>query len=250
MPPLANLAPIFVALFFGGGLVLERWLPARPLPRVRGWTARASLMFVPTMSIGALVPMLAADHFAGRSLLRLSGLGTWSGALVGLLSSDFVAYWLHRAQHRHARFWRWTHQLHHSAERVDVLGAGFFHPFDIAIGALTTSLVVAVLGLSPNAAAIAALATLFMAVLQHVNVRTPVWWGYIVQRPESHSLHHARGHHADNYGNLALWDLVFGTFRNPARFAEVAGFYDEASARVGDMLLGRDINSPDAPRGA
>jgi len=241
VPPLANLAPIFVVLFFGGGLVLERWLPARPLPRVRGWSVRASLMFVPTMAIGAVVPMLVADHFAGRSLLRLSGLGTWGGALVGLLVTDFVAYWVHRAQHRYARFWRWTHQLHHAAERVDVLGAGFFHPLDIAVGALTTSLVVAVLGVSSDAAAIAGLAMLFMAVLQHLNVRTPVWWGYLVQRPESHSLHHARGYHADNYGNLALWDMVFGTFQNPEQFVDDAGFFDGASARVWEMLLGQDI---------
>jgi sterol desaturase/sphingolipid hydroxylase (fatty acid hydroxylase superfamily) len=241
VPPLARLTPIFVGLFFGGGLVLERWLPARPLPRVAGWSLRASLMFVPTMSIGALVPMLVADHFAGQSLLRLQGLGTWSGALLGLLSTDLVAYWLHRAQHRHARFWRWTHQLHHSAERVDVLGAGFFHPLDIAVGALATSLVVAVLGLSSNAAAIAGLAMLFMAVLQHLNVRTPVWLGYFVQRPESHSLHHARGYHRDNYGNLALWDMVFGTFRNPAQFATDAGFYDGASERIWEMLRGHDI---------
>ncbi|HET7540089.1 MAG TPA: sterol desaturase family protein [Polyangiaceae bacterium] len=241
MPPLANLAPIFVGSFFGAGLLLERWLPARPLPRVRGWSVRASLMFVPTMSIGAIVPMLVADHFAGRSLLRLGGLGTWGGALLGLLSTDFVAYWLHRAQHRHAGFWRFTHQLHHSAERVDVLGAGFFHPLDIAVGALATSLVVAVLGLSSDAAAIAGLAMLFMAVLQHLNVRTPVWLGYLVQRPESHSLHHARGYHADNYGNLALWDMVFGTFANPQQFVADAGFYDGASERVWDMLLGHDI---------
>ena len=241
MPPLASLAPIFVALFFGGGLLLERVFAARPLPRVPGWWLRAGLMFVPTMSVGALVPMLVADHFAGRSWLHLQVLGTWGGALFGLLCTDLVAYWLHRAQHQYAPLWRLTHQLHHSAERVDVLGAGFFHPLDIAVGALVTSLVVAMLGLSANSVAIAGLATLFMAVLQHLNVRTPVWLGYIVQRPESHSVHHARGFHADNYGNLALWDMVFGTFKNPEQFVTDAGFYDGASKRVWEMLLGQDI---------
>jgi len=241
MPPLASLAPIFVASFFGAGLVLERVFAARQLPSVPGWSVRASLMFVPTMAVGAVVPMLVADHFAGRSLLHLQALGTWGGALFGLLSSDFAAYWLHRAQHQNATFWRLTHQLHHAAERVDVLGAGFFHPLDIAVGALVTSLVVAVLGLSTNSAALAGLATLFMAVLQHLNVHTPVWLGYIIQRPESHSLHHARGVHSDNYGNLALWDMIFGTFRNPEQFVHEAGFYDGASERMRDMLLGHDI---------
>ena len=64
-----------------------------------------------------------------------------------------------------------------------------------------------------------------------------------MQRPEGHSVHHTRGVHAYNYGNLSLWDLLFGTFRNPAEFAAEAGFYEGASARVGAMLLGRDIQS-------
>lgn len=241
MPSLTSLAPAFVLLFYGGGLVLERVAAARPLPQVAGWWGRASVLFASTMAIGALVPMLVGELLAGRSLLHLAGLGTWGGALVGLLCGDFVAYWLHRWQHENATFWRLTHQLHHSAERVDVLGAAFMHPLDIALGSLTTSLAVAVLGLSPAAVAVAVIATLFMGVLQHLNVRTPVWLGYLMQRPESHSLHHARGFHTGNYGNLGLWDIVFGTFQNPACFTADAGFYDGASARMSDMLRGRDI---------
>jgi sterol desaturase/sphingolipid hydroxylase (fatty acid hydroxylase superfamily) len=235
------LAPAFVVLFYGGGLALERLAAARPLPEVAGWWLRASLLFVSTMAIGGLVPMLVGEIFAGRAPLRLQALGTWGGALVGLLCGDLVAYCLHRLQHANAALWRYTHQLHHSAERVDVLGAAFLHPFDIALGSLATSTAVAVLGLSPGAVAVAVIVTLFMGVLQHLNVRTPVWLGYLMQRPESHSWHHARGHHTGNYGNLALWDLVFGTFHNPREFTADAGFYAGASARMADMLRGRDI---------
>lgn len=244
MLSLTSLAPFFVVLFYGIGFVVERVFAARPLPRVAGWTVRASLMFIPTMAIGGGLPLWVADHFAGRSLVHAEVLGTAGGALLGVLGMDFVAYWLHRAQHRSPWLWRFTHQLHHSAERVDVLGAAFFHPADIAIGSLLTSLVVAILGLSEGAVALAGLLILFMAVLQHTNVRTPVWLGYLLQRPESHSLHHRRGFHSDNYGNLGLWDLVFGTFQNPAEFASEAGFYDGASARMRDLLLGRDASRP------
>jgi sterol desaturase/sphingolipid hydroxylase (fatty acid hydroxylase superfamily) len=241
VPSLISLAPAFVVLFYGGGLLLERVAAARALPRVPGWWRRASVLFASTMAIGGLLPLLVGEVLAGRSLLHLAWLGTWGGALIGLLAGDFVAYWLHRMQHENATFWRLTHQLHHSAERVDVLGAAFMHPLDIAIGSLATSLAVAVLGLSPAAVAVAVISTLFMGVLQHLNVRTPRWLGYVMQRPESHSLHHARGFHTGNYGNLALWDLVFGTFQNPAGFTVEAGFYDGASARLSDMLRGRDI---------
>jgi sterol desaturase/sphingolipid hydroxylase (fatty acid hydroxylase superfamily) len=144
-------------------------------------------------------------------------------------------------QHRSQTLWRWTHQIHHSAERVDVLGAAYFHPLDITLQALLSTIVVVALGVSPNAAALAGIVTVLLAVFQHLNVRTPVWLGYLVQRPESHSVHHARGVHAHNYGNLAFWDLVFGTFRNPVGFTADAGFYPGASARVWPMLLGRDL---------
>jgi hypothetical protein len=54
-------------------------------------------------------------------------------------------------------------------------------------------------------------------------------------------VHHARGVHAYNYGNLAICDLLFGTLRNPEAFADEQGFWDGASAKVGAMLIGRDV---------
>jgi len=44
-----------------------------------------------------------------------------------------------------------------------------------------------------------------------------------------------------------LFDLLFGTFRNPREFAAEQGFYDGASARIGELLLWRDVAS--APLG-
>ncbi len=43
------------------------------------------------------------------------------------------------------------------------------------------------------------------------------------------------------------WELgeapaYFGTFRNPARCTAPAGFWDGASRRVRDMLIGRDVS--------
>ena len=56
-------------------------------------------------------------------------------------------------------------------------------------------------------------------------------------------MHHARGIHRFNYSDLPLWDVIFGTFRNPEAFQEEQGFYQGASARLVDMLLFRDVTS-------
>jgi sterol desaturase/sphingolipid hydroxylase (fatty acid hydroxylase superfamily) len=98
-------------------------------------------------------------------------------------------------------------------------------------------------GLSAQAATYTLYFTMFLATFQHANIRTPRWMGYLVQRPERHSLHHARGIHQFNYSDLPLFDILFGTFRK--EFAEHSGFYDGASARIAAMLAFKDIAGKD-----
>jgi hypothetical protein len=38
--------------------------------------------------------------------------------------------------------------------------------------------------------------------------------------------------------------MVFGTFRNPRAWEGEVGFYTGASARVWEMLVGRDVTTP------
>ena len=76
-----------------------------------------------------------------------------------------------------------------------------------------------------------------------MNVKTPRILGYLIQRPEAHFVHHAREIHAYNYGDLPLWDLLFGTFKNPAGYgAGDVGFDAPADGRYGAMLAFRDVS--------
>ena len=85
------------------------------------------------------------------------------------------------------------------------------------------------------------LAATLLAMLTHTNVRTPRWLGWFIERPEMHSWHHARGAHRHNYSELPVFDLLFGTFHNPHGFAPQTGFHEGGSARVIEMMMGRDI---------
>ena len=102
---------------------------------------------------------------------------------------------------------------------------------------------VLVLGLDPLAAALTGVVAAFYGMFQHWNVRTPVWGGYFIQRPEAHCLHHRRGVHAFNYGDLPWWDLLFGTFRNPTASADACGFDAPADRRIGAMIAWQDVNA-------
>lgn len=234
-----------LALFAMLGLLIaaEHIRPVRAYAEVPGWRVKC-LLFIPmVVGISALVPYAMAGVLADVKLLPGDRLGIAGGAVVGIVVSELVVYWAHRLHHRVAVLWRWIHQLHHSAERVDVYGAAFFHPFEILEGTVFGVLILnAALGLAPEAAFLAGAWQAFNGVFQHGNIRTPVWLGYIVQRPEAHAIHHERGVHDFNYANLPLWDIVFGTFRSPAEWQGRPGFYDGASRQTLRMLIGRDIS--------
>jgi len=151
-------------------------------------------------------------------------------------------YAWHRTMHNVNFLWRWFHQMHHSAERVDIWGALYFHPFDSVGWAFLGSLALVLgFGVSAEAAIVINVIATFYGMFQHLNVRTPQWLGYVIQRPESHSGHHERGIHARNYSDLPFWDIVFGTFHNPREFTGECGFYDGGSKKVLPLLFGREI---------
>jgi len=220
--------------------------PGRRFEAPRFWRLRAAavtvLTFYVTLYAGEAWGMILPEG----SLVNGAALGTWGGALAGVLLYELAHYWYHRAVHKVDWLWRALHQMHHSAESVEALGANYIHPLDAALFTTWAVLVFfPLLGLTPAAGAVATAFLAFNAAFQHANIRTPRWLGYIIQRPESHGIHHERGVHAYNYSDLPLWDMAFGTFRNPERFEGEAGFYNGASSRIADMLLMRDVSEPE-----
>jgi sterol desaturase/sphingolipid hydroxylase (fatty acid hydroxylase superfamily) len=234
-----------VLALYGALIVLEALFPARPLPAIRGWKLRASLVFVTYFFLSSYLPLFWNDSLARFRLLDLEALNPWAGALVGVLAYQLLVYVWHRTMHRVHWIWRAFHQMHHSAERVDIFGAFYFSPLDTLGFTFLGSIALTVVGLGAEAVTYFMYGSTLLAAIQHLNVRTPQWLGYIVQRPESHSVHHGRGVHQYNYADLPLFDILFGTFRNPAEFVPQSGFYDGASAKIPQILLFRDIAGAD-----
>ena len=147
--------------------------------------------------------------------------------------------------HRSDFLWKTFHQMHHSAERLDTYGAFFFSPLDMIGWTVLSSICFSlIIGLSPQAITATLLITNFLSIFQHANINTPRWIGYIVQRPESHTVHHAKNIHAGNYSDLPIFDILFGTFKNPPTYTHETGFYKGASNRMKDMLLFKDVSTP------
>ncbi len=229
---------IFIILMIG-----EELFPGRRLPSIRYWKIKGIISFVLYFFLSSYLPLIWNEYLAAYQIFNLTSLGDYGGAIVALLFYELGVYVWHRSMHKSDFLWKIFHQMHHSAERVDTYGAFYFSPMDMLGFTILTSLaMVWVAGFTAYASIYAMYGATFLAVIQHANIKTPQWMGYIFQRPESHSLHHEKGTHAYNYSDLPLFDILFGSFRNPKYFSKETGFYPGASTKIVDMILFKDIN--------
>lgn len=236
------LPTIFAAFVFC--FLLERARPGWRLPAVRGWWWRVLAINGAQLAI-VVVAGFTWERWAARaSLLHLSEhVGPALGGLIAYFIATFVFYWWHRARHESDLLWRFFHQIHHSPQRLEVITSFYKHPIEMAVNSLIGSaLVYALLGLTPEAGAVYTLCTALGEFFYHTNVTTPRWVGFFFQRPEMHRIHHEHGRHRNNYGDITWWDMLFGTYENPARFAKTCGFDDAREQRLGDMLRWRDVH--------
>lgn len=230
---------IFILAAAAGMILIEVLRPGREFPRVAGWWGRAALLNGFQVAIAALAPFAWDRWMQLERPWSADALGTVRGALLGYLAITFVYYWWHRWRHEVPFLWRWVHQVHHSPRRIEVITSFYKHPIEIFVNSLLSSAICYfVVGLGPAAAAQAILLTGLAELFYHWNVRTPHRLGYLVQRPESHCVHHQHGLHRYNYADLPLWDMLFGTFRNPRKWEATCGFRPENEARLGAMLAG------------
>ena len=183
--------------------------------------------------------MEASALIGPSALIDLRFMGLW-GIVPGLFVYELLTYGVHRAFHAHPALWR-IHQLHHSSERIDVWSTWRAHPLEHAAFSLASVLIsVGLLGVTGQAAFGVSIILLVVGHLQHSNLRTPRWLGYLVARPENHMLHHKRDAHITNYSDFPLINWIFGTFKLPDTPPDEVGFWDGASRRVVTMLSFRD----------
>ncbi|MCD6041418.1 MAG: sterol desaturase family protein [Burkholderiales bacterium] len=230
-----------VALAF---LALERLAPGRDLPQSRGWHARAALLNAAQLGIVLLGGLTWSAWLQGPSLFHLAGtMPAPAQGFVCWFAGTFCFYWWHRARHESDFLWRTLHQIHHSASRIETLTSFYKHPLEIALNSLLSSAIVfVVLGASLEGGAWYSFFAALGEFYYHMNVRTPRWTGWFLQRPEHHSIHHQLDVHRHNYGDITWWDRIFGTFREAGEFAPQCGYRGEREQLLGRMLAFGDVN--------
>lgn len=162
----------------------------------------------------------------------------WS-FLFYLVLLDFVAYWLHRWQHRFEWWWA-LHALHHSQRQMNFWSDNRNHLLDVFIVDLIFALIAVAIGVPPGQFVALVVASRVIESLSHANLRMSFGrvGEYLLVSPRFHRVHHAigLGHEGRTQGcNFAVlfpvWDVLFGT----ANFERV---YPDTGIR--DQLEGRE----------
>ena len=236
--------PLFLitlsALFF---IILERMRPGRKLPMVPGWYGRAILSNLCQLGIVEIAGLRWNQWFQHQSIFTLPAAAppVLQGLFIWLVGT-FIFYWWHRLRHRNG-FWQVFHQVHHSPSRIETLTSFYKHPFEMMVNSLIISLLIYYL--FGGTLAVAGWYNFFAVIAEffyHANITTPQWIGYLVQRPEHHSIHHQTEVHEKNFGDLTLWDKLFGTFQETDEFAKQCGFKPSLELQTREMLFCQDLH--------
>lgn len=227
--------------------IYERVSPGRELPHSPNWYGRAALMNLLQLALIGVGGLTWNHYFRSHALFQL---GAWANPMVeGLfywVVGTFVFYWWHRLRHANG-FWLLFHQIHHSPSRIEVLTSFYKHPVEIAADSILTGfLIYCVFGGTAEAGAWTSFFGATGEYFYHSNIRTPKWLGYFIQRPEHHSIHHQLDVHKYNFGDLTIWDRLFGTFKEAEEFAPACGFPGRNEERLADMLCFKDVYEKEA----
>src|SRR5262245_304630 len=195
---------------------------------------------------GVLVMMLVWLQTRGFGLLNVFELPSLTTVLVVVLVLDFSFYVAHMSMHRIPALWR-VHRVHHSDPVVDVTTTIRQHPGEGVIRYTFLAAFAVALGAGPAAFAVYRSWSAINALLEHANIRVPLWLDSVLSIvttwPNMHKFNHSRTatETNTNYGNIfSLFDRLFFTFTPSIRGVNVRygldGFDDPAAQTTAGLL--------------
>ncbi|AJQ97476.1 sterol desaturase family protein [Gynuella sunshinyii] len=224
-------------------IILEWFYKARNYPAIPWWKTRAICITVFTLSCAQLFSIWFDTVIPDVMLVNTSAyLPAPLAGLVGFMWATLAVYWWHLAMHKSDLLWRLFHQLHHSPQRIELLATFYTHPLNSISVTFFGSIMVHIIGLNIEAVGWYAIIYSMASVFNHVNISVPRWIGYFIQTPDMHRVHHEYQRHQNNYAEFPLWDMLFGTYRNPEKAPERCGFDTDKEIKVFSMLMLKDVH--------
>lgn len=224
---------IRLGFFVGILIIMAIWeilAPRRALTVSKGvrWLNNLGIVFLnsfllrlafPAAAVG--VAVFAQQH--GWGLLNYYQLPSWLAIVLAVVVMDFIIYLQHVMVHAIPLLWR-LHRLHHADLDYDLTTGARFHPIEIFLSMGIKFATIIVLGPPVVAVIIFEVILNFMAMFNHANVKLPLGLDKVLRlllvTPDMHRVHHSieDDEANSNFGfNLAIWDRLFGTYRDQPR---------------------------------
>jgi sterol desaturase/sphingolipid hydroxylase (fatty acid hydroxylase superfamily) len=219
--------------------VAERLWPARPQALFRtGFITDGIYLVINiilriaiTNTLAIAVSRAGEQLFPSYTVAVLRDAPLWVQAVAVIVVIDFCFYWMHRAKHSWAWWWR-LHETHHSSRDLDWFSSVRFHPAEKILDRLLYLLPLLFLGVSDAALVILSIVDATVASFSHANTRLRIGpLIYVFVGPEMHRWHHARDIRFQNVNfsnNLSIFDWLFGTAYVPPEAPREFGLDDEA----------------------
>ena len=221
-----NLAYAFLAISL---YALERWMPFE-----KTWNDDDGQTFVniahTLSSKGTVQTVVIFSAVIGvASYITPAsepGYGLWprgwpmaAQVVTGVVAAEFGLYWAHRIAHEWLPLWRF-HAIHHSVTRLWIINTGRFHFIDSLKSIIMGMSILLALGAPMEVFIWLSAVTAFIGMMTHCNVDMRFGGlSWIFNTPGLHRWHHSRDIREGNRNyseNIMLWDILFGTFFNPA----------------------------------
>jgi sterol desaturase/sphingolipid hydroxylase (fatty acid hydroxylase superfamily) len=178
---------------------------------------RLALLILGFAFVGWFVDAKDFGDTFGRGYGPFARLPLWAQAIVYLVLSDFLMYWLHRVFHG-KRLWPY-HAVHHSAEDVDWTTAYRFHPVNLWLDAYLVDAILLFMGMPVVALALMVPFNTVTSAFVHANLNWTLGpLKHVFASPVFHRWHHTSpefGGDKNFASTFSLWDVLFGTFYMP-----------------------------------
>jgi sterol desaturase/sphingolipid hydroxylase (fatty acid hydroxylase superfamily) len=241
MEPYSIIISVFLIV-----VALENFFPRKKLTTDFRWYLVAIIYNLFQLFILFIGPYTWEKLVGGPGLFKLPYSPFVNGLIVYLINS-WIFYWWHYLRHANNFLWLYFHQVHHISNNINSFEAFIKHPFELIANAIImTVLTGPILGLDKQTNDWLTVISACTEFFYHMNVATPRWIGWFIQRPESHDFHHELDVQtsAHNYGDLFIWDWLGATDKNPMiNETTETGFTGDAgtNALSIDALIGRNL---------
>mgnify|MGYP005727283267 CR=1 FL=1 len=175
---------------------------------------QAVLIKIATLGLGVWTHSLLEN---GAGFQLAIDLPLWLACPLIFMLQSFCIYWSHRFVHT-PLMWP-LHAVHHHAKNFNVITAARHHPVDAFFGEIAGMFIPAMIGFPAEAVLIVGLFVTLYAIYVHSHLPMPSWFGrYVIHGPRGHGIHHSceQQHHNSNFGDLVIWDRLFGTYNADA----------------------------------